>query len=171
MSSGEVGTWLGLIIGFGGILGAPLGGWLSDRLAQNDRRWYAWIPGLSAVAGIPFVFGFLLSDSVVAALLIYFPAVVLSAMYLGPTLAMIQAMVKLRMRAMASAVLFLILNLVGLGLGPQAVGAMSDLLTPRFGDEAIRYSLLIVSLTAVWAAVHFMLAARTLAVDLEAKNR
>jgi MFS family permease len=156
MSSGEVGTWLGLIIGFGGLLGAPLGGLLADRKGHVDVRWYAWVPAVSAVA---------------PALLIYIPAVILSAMYLGPTLAMIQAMVKLRMRAMASAVLFLILNLIGLGLGPQVVGALSDLLTPHYGQEAVRYSLLIVSLTAVWAGLHYALAARTLADDLRAKDR
>ena len=171
MSSGEVGTWLGLIIGFGGLLGAPLGGLLADRKGHVDVRWYAWVPAVSAVASIPFVLGFLLFDSVTPALLIYIPAVILSAMYLGPTLAMIQAMVKLRMRAMASAVLFLILNLIGLGLGPQVVGALSDLLTPHYGQEAVRYSLLIVSLTAVWAGLHYALAARTLADDLRAKDR
>ena len=103
LGSGEVGTWLGLIIGFGGVLGAPLGGWLADRFGQGDRRWYAWVPALSAVAGVPFVVGFLLCDSLTLALLLYFPGVVLSAMYLGPVLAIIQAMVKLHMRAMASA--------------------------------------------------------------------
>jgi len=149
MSSGEVGTWLGLIIGFGGVLGAPLGGFLADRWGRGDVRWYAWVPGISAVLSIPFALGFLLIDS----------------------LAMIQAMVKLRMRAMASAVLFLILNLVGLGLGPQAVGALSDLLKSSYGDEAVRYALLIVTFSGLWAGVHYALAARTLADDLRAKNR
>jgi MFS family permease len=171
MGSGEVGTWLGLIIGFGGLLGAPLGGWLADRWGGVDVRWYAWIPGISAVVGIPFALCFLLIDSVTPALLVYIPAVVFSAMYLGPTLAMIQAMVKLRMRAMASAVLFLILNLIGLGLGPQAVGALSDLLKASYGDEALRYALVIVSFSGLWAAIHYALAARTLANDLQAKNR
>jgi len=171
MSSGEVGTWLGLIIGFGGVLGAPLGGFLADRWGRGDVRWYAWVPGISAVLSIPFALGFLLIDSASTALLVYLPAVIWSAMYLGPTLAMIQAMVKLRMRAMASAVLFLILNLVGLGLGPQAVGALSDLLKSSYGDEAVRYALLIVTFSGLWAGVHYALAARTLADDLRAKNR
>jgi len=169
MSSGEVGTWLGLIIGIGGILGAPAGGWLADRLGQGDRRWYTWVPGVSAAFSVPFVVGFLLADSLAPALASYFPSVVLSAMYLGPTLAIIQAMVKVRMRAMASAVLFLILNLIGLGLGPQAVGILNDLLAPEFGEQAVRYSLLIVSFTSVWGGLHFFLAAATLDVDLEAK--
>jgi len=87
-----VGTWLGLIIG--------LGGWLADRLGQADRRWYVWVPGISAVVGLPFVVGFLLIKATMPSLVSYIPAVVFSAMYLGPSLAMIQAMVKLRMRAM-----------------------------------------------------------------------
>ena len=171
MDSGEVGTWLGLIIGLGGMIGAPLGGWLADRLGQADRRWYVWVPAISAVVGLPFVVGFLLIEATTPSLLSYIPAVIFSAMYLGPTLAMIQAMVKLRMRAMASAVLFLILNLIGLGLGPQAVGALNDLLAASYGDEAVRYSLLIVSFTGLWAALHFVLAARSLETDLQAKNR
>jgi len=170
MSSGEVGTWLGLIIGFGGLFGAPLGGYLADRWGRGDVRWYAWVPAISAVASLPFAVGFLLLDASPSALAVYIPAVIFSAMYLGPTLAMIQAMVKLRMRAMASAVLFLILNLIGLGLGPQVVGALSDLLTPSYGDEAVRYALLIVSFSGLWAAIHYALAARTLEADLRAKN-
>ena len=86
-------------------------------------------------------------------------------------LAIIQAMVKVRMRAMASAVLFLILNLIGLGLGPQAVGVLNDVFAARFGSGAVRYSLLAVSFTSVWAALHYALAARSLAVDLGAKDR
>jgi len=171
MGSGEVGTWLGLIVGLGGVVGAPLGGFWADRLGQGDRRWYVWIPAFSSVASLPFAVGFLLLDAPKVALVSYIPAVVLSAMYLGPVLAMIQAMVKLRMRAMASAVLFLILNLIGLGLGPQAVGVLNDLLAPSQGDDAVRYSLLIVSFTGFWAALHFVLAARSLEGDLRAKDR
>ena len=171
LGSGEAGTWLGLIIGCGGIVGGPLGGWLADRLGQGDRRWYVWVPAVSSVSGVPFVVGFLLFDSLTLSLLSYIPAVVLGAMYLGPTLAIIQTMVKLRMRAMASAVLFLILNLIGLGLGPQAVGVLNDLLAANLGNEAVRYSLLIVSFASVWSGFHFVFAARSLEDDLEAKNR
>jgi len=71
------------------------------------------------------------------------------------------------MRAQAAAVLLLILNLIGMGLGPQLVGLFSDLLAPRFGNESIRWSLLgTVAVGAVWATVHYALAARTLREDL-----
>ncbi|MEE8509280.1 MAG: MFS transporter [Myxococcota bacterium] len=169
--SGEAGTYLGLIIGLGGIAGSLLGGVLADRLSIRDKRWYLWVPAISSVLTLPFIAGFLLFDSPALALVTYIPAVVFGAMWLGSCLAITQAMVKLRMRAMASAILILVLNLIGLGLGPQAVGIMNDLLAPSLGDEAIRYSLLLATLMTAWAAVHFALAARSLREDLEAKNR
>ena len=67
----------------------------------------------------------------------------LGASFAAPTYALVQALAPLRMRAMASAVLLFILNLIGLGLGPTIVGVLNDVLHPRFGDEAIRVSLLL----------------------------
>ena len=119
---------------------------------------------------VPFVLGFLLLDSLELALLAYIPAALLNAMWLAAILATTQALMKLRMRAVASAILFFIINLIGLGFGPQAVGIVNDLLAPSLGDEAIRYSLVLSILTTVWAAVQFALAARTLQADLQAKN-
>ena len=61
------------------------------------------------------------------------------------------------------------MNLIGLGLGPQAVGVLNDVLAPTFGDEAVRYSLCLVGLTNLWAAAHFAWGARTLREDLGRK--
>jgi hypothetical protein len=70
------------------------------------------------------------------------------------------------MRALASAIVLFAMNLVGLGLGPTLVGALNDALAPRHGDEAIRYSLLLVASANLWAAAHSLRAARTLRADL-----
>jgi hypothetical protein len=64
-----------------------------------------------------------------------------------------------------------VVNLIGLGLGPQAVGVLNDVLGAQFGSEAIRYSLCIVGLTNLWAAVHFAWAARTFRADLTREAR
>ncbi len=170
LSSGEAGTWLGLVIGLGGAVGSLVGGVIADRKARDDSRWYMWVPAISSISTVPFVVGFLLVDSFLLSMALYTPAVILGAMWLGSCLAATQGMVKLRMRAVASAILFLILNLIGLGLGPQAVGMLNDALAGRFGDEAVRYSLLIANFTTAWAAVHFAIAARTLKDDLRAKE-
>ncbi len=170
LSAAEAGTYLGLIIGLGGAVGAVLGGLLADRLSLRDKRWYLWLSALTSISLVPFVLPFLLFDSLGLALIAYIPAAVLSAMWLAAILATTQALVKLRMRAVASAILFSIINLIGLGFGPQAVGIVNDLLASSLGDEAIRYSLVLSILMTVWAAVHFALAARTLQADLQAKN-
>jgi len=81
--------------------------------------------------------------------------------YLGAALSVFHGAVEPRMRATASALFFLILNLVGLGFGTFIIGFVSDLLTPQYGIDSLRYSmLLIVSIACVWSAAHFVLGAR-----------
>ena len=80
---------------------------------------------------------------------------------------MTQSLVTIRMRAQASAILFLILNLIGMGLGPQLAGVLSDLYNPTYGDESLRYALLTISVVWLWSAVHLVLGARTLKEDIE----
>jgi hypothetical protein len=88
-------------------------------------------------------------------------------MYLGPTFAMAQGLAPPTMRALVSAILLFVINLIGLGLGPQAVGALSDALAPAYGVESIRYALLwVVVVGAAWSTLHYALAARTLRADL-----
>jgi MFS family permease len=167
--SGELGTWLAAISCTGGVLGTYLGGYLGDRFAGHDRRWYVWIPALSTIAYIPFAFMLYLWPDGHVALMLWFPGALFGGMYLGPTFALTQSLVRPEMRALASAILLFIINIIGLGLGPQAVGILSDLLTPSFGSEALRYSLLIIVVSfAAWSVVHYALAGRTLRQDLDA---
>jgi len=70
------------------------------------------------------------------------------------------------MRAMASAILFFILNFIGLGLGPLVVGMLSDFLAPSYGSESLRYALGIVAFVNLVSATFFILAARKLLDDL-----
>ena len=168
-STGEIGTWLGLINGGIGAFGTFFGGWLSDKLGKKDKRWYMWVPGLATVAAVPFALATYASNHIYLALLIYTVPVFLGYMYLGPTIAATHGIVSLRTRALASAILFFILNLIGLGLGPFLTGALSDLLQPTFGSESLRYALMIVVVTYVWSAAHYMFAAKTIRADLSAK--
>ncbi|MHA7838939.1 MAG: MFS transporter, partial [bacterium] len=75
------------------------------------------------------------------------------------------------MRALVSAFLLFVINLIGLGLGPQFVGLLSDALRPSLGVESVRYALLsVVVVGAGWSTIEYLLAARTLRADLERKN-
>ena len=96
----------------------------------------------------------------------YVPAVVIGNIYPAPVYATTQNLVAPHMRGVAASVLLLVINLIGLGLGPQLIGILNDVLHPRFGAEAIRYSMSVVGVANVWAALHFLLASRTLREEL-----
>ena len=167
--TGEIGTWLAALSFTGGVTGTYLGGYLSDRYGARDQRWYTWIPALATAIYIPFAFLFYLWPDGRTALVIWLPAAILGGMFLGPTFAMVQSLVRPNMRATASAILLFIINIIGLGLGPQGVGIVSDLLVPVFADESLRYALLIlVVFFAAWSVLHYTLAGRTLLADLRA---
>ena len=103
MGQGETGTWF-FFIGLTGAIGTFLGGYLGDRFGRDDARWYMWIPGLSTVCAIPLSAGLYLWPEGEQALYFAFPAVIFGAMYLGPTFAITQAIVKVRMRAVLATV-------------------------------------------------------------------
>jgi MFS family permease len=167
MGTGEVGSWLAAIGVVAGGIGTYLGGWAADRLSPRDQRWNVWLPGLAVAGALPFSIGFYFIPDKYAALACAVPPGILGAMYLGPTFATTQALAELRMRAVASAVLLFVLNLVGMGLGPMAVGVASDLFARAgFGDDSLRWALLCVASVNLWAGAHYLLAARTLRQDL-----
>ena len=171
MSSGEVGTWLGLISGLVGGVGTFLGGTLGDRLSarHGDARWYMWVPALSTLGSVPFAFFLYLWPEPRTALLLFMPAALAGPMYLGSTFAMTQGLARPHMRAMAAAILMFVINMIGLGLGPQVVGLASDLLAPRLGVASLRWALLgVVVPLSLWSALHYLLAARTLRQELAA---
>ena len=169
MTTGELGTWLAMIIGLGGAFGVFFGALLADRLAPRDKRWYVWLPALSCLVIAPFSAAvYLVEQPYVALALLVVPGL-LHNVFLGNTLAVTHGMVGLRMRAMSSAILFFIINIIGLGAGPWSVGVFSDYLTPSLGSEALRNAMLLLSPPIMlWSATHFYLASRTLRQDLDA---
>lgn len=167
LGPGQTATALALIIGGVGGLGMFCGGVLADRLGRRDRRWYVWVPGLAMLASAPLGIGIYGASSSAAALTFLILPMFLTNMWAGPTLSMIQGLSPLRSRAMASAITFFVINIIGLGGGPQAVGLLSDWLKPAVGAESVRYALLIVSAFYIWAGVHYLLAGRTLRTELD----
>ena len=167
MSPSEVGLYLGLIVGIIGGAGFFLGGYIADHLGQTDHRRALRFIGLTVLlTAIPYAAMFL-SDSWQAALLLFLVPAATANVYLAPVLSQAQGLVSLRMRAMASAVALLIINVIGLALGPLLTGMLSDGLEGRFGEESMRYALLLVtSIVLPWAAWHYVRAGRTIDADL-----
>ena len=168
MTTGELGTWLALSTGLFGAIGILLGGILADKLGKTDKRWYLWVPGIATILVAPFMLFTLLTGSQYVALLCAFIPGLLQNVYLGNSIATTHSLVGLRWRSTASAILFLVLNIIGLGLGPFAVGYLSDFLSPSLGTESLRYAMVALLPTAmIWSSIHFLIASRTLQKDLE----
>lgn len=159
---------LALLSGLAGALGTYFGGRISDKLAQKDKRWYLWYPILAIVISIPFAPFIYFLDNTTLALVFYIVPVFFLPSYLGPCVSVTHAMVKPNMRTFASAVLFFVMNLIGLGLGPVFAGGLSDYLAPSLGaGEALRWSLFITTMVGLVGLWMFWKASKTLREDLE----
>ncbi len=166
MSTGQLGSWLGAVLGIGGIIGAAGGGMIADRVGARDARRQLYVPAAASLVQLPCALGALLSPTPLPAFICLIPSAVMSAIWFGPVFSLTQTLARPSMRATASAALAFVINLLGLGLAPLAVGALNDALSATYGAEAVRYSLMILGITNVLAAMHFVLATRTLLPDL-----
>ena len=165
-SKAEIGAILGLIVGLGGISAAMGFGILTDKLASKDRRWNLWIPILIFSASAPATAAaFLIQDMTLTLLLCAIPIAVSSA-FSAPMISISQQIVSSNLHGMVTAMIFLCNNLIGFGLGPLAVGMVSDYLTPEMGEAAaLRQSLEYLSLFFVVAACMVIVSVRYLPQD------
>ena len=166
LSLTEVGLLLALAGGLSGMIGTFLGGYIGDRLAVRDKRWYLWVPMWGAILSTPPALLYYLTDNTTLAIVGQFVSTVLYSTFLGPCLALSHTLVHPAMRAFTSAVLFFTLNLIGLGLGPLATGLISDALSAQYGINSLRYAMAIVTLIGSSSAVLFYFASRSLPADL-----
>lgn len=145
-SGGFLGLALGLMGGIGGAIGAFLGGVIADKYGARDYRAYVSVPAIASLAVIPIYVMAILSPFATFALGSLLIGSVLGTLWYGPVYATAQTIVPPHMRATASAVLLFIINLIGLGLGPLAVGALSDMFAITLGmgeAEGVRWALLV----------------------------
>ena len=161
----EASLYYGAILLIGGIAGLWMGGALADRFGAARKRAYAIIPAIAFLATIPFFAGAVMSGSLAIAFVLFLVPTALGLVWLGPVLSSIQHVVPPNMRATASAVFLFINNLIGIGLGTVALGALSDALTAQFGADALRYAILAGTVFYLVAAALFVLSAKRLERD------
>ena len=166
MTTSQVGTALALLIGIGGGLGIYLGGALTDRFGIRDERLRMRIPAYAMWLSVPFGFVIYTTNQTPLALALFIVPTFLGLMYQAPSLALVQSLATPKMRATASAILLFIINILGLAIGPPATGFLSDQLTTAYGDDALRYAMLLTSLVLVGAGYQFWRASQTVAEDL-----
>lgn len=168
LDTGEIGTWFAVIYGVGGLLGTYAGGEVAARFAANDERLQLAVLALLYGVFVVLTAGVYLAPSLGMALCVLAVSSIGHATVNGPMFAATQTLVPPRMRAMSIAIILFSSNLIGLGLGPLAVGALSDALRPSLGDESLRYALLAMSPGYLWCAWHLWRASRALTRDTAA---
>ncbi|OXE36829.1 MAG: MFS transporter [Phenylobacterium zucineum] len=168
-SAGFLGLALGLLGGIAGIASSWIGGWLADRAAKRDLRAYMSVPAIAAVISPIFAWGVYLNPTAAGALATMLIPALLGSLWYGPVYASGQGLVPPHMRATAASLLLFIINLVGLGLGPLAVGALSDLLAGplQMGTaNGVRWALIASSSCTLVAAFLFWQARKTIREEM-----
>lgn len=168
LNTGQIGAWFALVYGIGGALGPALGGAWASRYAINKEHLMlkvaagVWLAMTVLSASI-----YLVPNVYVSMALMVLYMVILTAIC-GLFWATVQTLVPQGMRAAAVAIFALFNSLVGSGLGPLAVGIMSDALRGPLGKESLQCALLLLSFGFLWGALHLWWASTSVACDLAA---
>ena len=161
----QTSRFYGAVLLIGGVAGVLLGGWLGDRAGAKDKAGYARLPAIAFLLAVPLYALAIYGGSATVAFPLFVLCQALAYVWLGPVIAAVQHLVPQPMRATASAVFLFINNLIGIGAGTFVMGRMSDVLTPRFRDEALRMSMLASLSVYLTAAGLMWLGSRRLARD------
>ena len=164
----SAGAMIGILGGFAAITGALTGGWLCDLMAKRDPRWRMGVPMVGCLiaffAGAAFYIlpagesWHIAGLAVPGAMGFYMLFAFSSVWWTAPLYATLASLVSAHRRSTALAIFNLFFTLIGSGLGPLAVGVLSDLLTPRFGNEALRWALAASMTVFLLAIMAFMTA-------------
>lgn len=165
LTSAEIGLYHGASFGGGMVLGVAVGAVIASWLIERARQWEMWFPAVTTLLSMPLFVLVLLAPSAPAALIATFVATFVFTMGLGPAFSVAQSLSEAPVRAAASALVLLTSAIFGQGLGPTAVGMLSDAWASQFGEFALRNAMLAPQITLLWGAVHFYLGGRRCAKD------
>jgi MFS family permease len=143
----------------GGIL---VSGRVIDRFAHRSKSAFAIIPAITLTAAVPFFLAFIWAPTWPVALAFLAAPTFLNYFYLSASVTLVQNEVRPDQRVLSGALLLLVMNLIGLGLGPTFVGAMSDLFRPAHPHNSLQLAFLCLTPFYVLAILLFLALARVL---------
>lgn len=161
MTLEQVAVWYALVVGLGMGAGMLVSGTLLDRFTRRSRTAFALAPAISLALALPFYIGFVWAPSWQLALVLLTPTMFLNYFYLSASVALVQGEVKPNQRVLSGALMLLVMNFIGLGLGPTYVGAASDFFG-RTHDNGLQLALYTLTPAFVVAILIFLSLARRL---------
>ena len=161
MTLEQVAVWYALVVGLGMGSGMLVSGRMLDRFTRKTRTAFALAPAVSLALALPFYLGFVWAPGWELALLLLTPVMFLNYFYLSASIALVQDEVRPNQRVLAGALLLLVMNFIGLGLGPTYVGFASDYFAGRGSTNSLQIALYTLTPFFVIAiAIFLSLAAR-----------
>jgi len=158
--------WLGVINAVAYSLGTYLGGAVTQRLAARNKAMYGIIPAIALAVNGPCFLAAMWAPDPTWSMIFWIPAHLSIGFYLGPTFSIVQTLAPVDVRALSTAVLFFVLNLIALGLGPSYVGVASELLAPSVGEElSLRIALSSVIVTGMLGLASYLWAGKSVKRD------
>ncbi len=168
LTTAQMSLGFGLALSVGSALASLLVGAVTDRLSRVGERWRARYCGIGVICGAPFVLLMLLADNTPLAFIALFGAMLMAGgITAGSTVAYL-SVIRSDVRGLASAMMGLVLSVVGAGLGPLVLGAANDMLKHDFGSQAVKYSLLAIPVLWITAGSLFYLAGNSADKDVAA---
>jgi MFS family permease len=163
----EAGGLIGAINGIGGLVVTILVGIAADRLSRREARWNLWIPAILFGLSAPFAALAFLSQSPVILLPSFAVAACCITACSAPVISYSQQIMPSQVHAMLTASIFLVFNIVGYGLAPLAIGALSDYLAGVMGaDFSLQKALLYLTPSALLVAALMVFIGARFAADL-----
>ena len=167
LNTEQIGIAVGTIRAVAGLVGTLAGGWLSDWLASHwDIRWKIYVSGICSILAFPGVLFFTLSHSLTWCYVGLTIVSLFSPVHVGPIVAASHSTVKVAMRAFSTSIVYLISELIGLGLGPYLMGVFNDHYRAYFGVDVIRYSLSTAAVATFVGGAIFLFAAQYFERDI-----
>ena len=149
-----------VLVGMGG--GIFASGRVIDNFTRQSKQAYALVPAATLTLALPFFLAFVRASSWRVALLFLTGTMFLNYFYLTSAVTLVQEEVRPDQRVMSGALLLLIMNLIGLGLGPTFVGAASDFFHRTHPHQSLQIALYLLAPLYVVAIALFLALARVL---------
>jgi predicted MFS family arabinose efflux permease len=162
MSLTELAVYYALVMGVCICAGMYASGRLIDHFAPRARTAYAYLPAAALALAIPFHVAFVWAPQWPLALALLAVPTFFNYFYLSPSIALVQQQVPPHERVLAGALLLLVMNLIGLGLGPTFVGAVSSHLRPTHPEHSLQLAFYALTPFYVLAVIAFLWLARAL---------